>query len=305
MAYTDNEISFYNIPQCVGNIHEIFEDRLLAQYTVSFGGAKLPSIDAPNFASLECDDCKDALEHDKLLEIKERGIFNCAVVVDPARYNLTRTSLSTFVSTKFCEIMSVVIFQGDPNAVNITYIDGIDKSTYPREFDAVAGVPYEERYEINTNNIDSLGTMLPSLPYYFHDKFWYNGTFYDGAGSALVIAFDKEDNALGSIAIAVITAVVYAQRNGITRDTYALMPLMHLLGGSLSFMLRDVVSYAGNYDDIINEALALSDGKVDRGWNSVMPNSNPAASVPLFYCDYSGSCGDQCVWSEEHYVFFC
>jgi len=117
--------------------------------------------------------------------------------------------------------------------------------------------------------------------------------------------FDKEDRALDAIAIAVITAVVYAQREGITRATYDKMPLIHLLGDSLTFMLRDVVSYAGNYDDIINEALAISDGAVDRGWNSVILSSAPAAQVPIFYCDFTGSCGDQCVWSEEFVIFFC
>jgi hypothetical protein len=201
--------------------------------------------------------------------------------------------------------MSVAIFQGDPNAVNITYIDKMDKSVFPQEFDAVAGVVYEERYEFNVNNTDSLGKMLPSLPYYFHDGYLYNGTLYDGIGSGLLITVNKEDQALATIAIAVITAVVYAQRQGITRATQDKMPLMHLLGDSLTFMLRDVVSYAGNYDDIINEALALSDGTRDRGWNTVMSSSAPAAPVPLFYCDFSASCGDQCVWSEENFVFFC
>lgn len=301
MKSTGSEISFDNVPLCVGNIREIVS----AQYTVSFGpNVKLPLIDAPNFASLECDDCKENLDHSRPKQIKERGVFNCAVVMDPL-YNLTMTSLPTLVSTKFCEIMSVAIFQGDTDAVNITYIDKIDKSAFPREFDAVAGVVYEERYEFNNNNIDFLGTMLPSITYYFHDKFLYDGTLYDGTGGGLLIAFDKEDRALDAIAIAVITAVVYAQRQGITRATYDEMPLIHLLGDSLTFMLRDVVSYAGNYDDIINEALALSDGAVDRGWNSVISNSGPAAQVPVFYCDFSGSCGDQCVWSEELYIFFC
>lgn len=302
MNSTDSEISFYNVPLCVGNIREMFP---MVQYVVSFGqNAKLTSVDAPNFASLECDDCKEVLEHSRPKQIKERGVFNCAVFMDP-RYNLTMTSLPTLVSTKFCEILSVAIFQGDTDAVNITYIDSMDKSAFPREFDAIAGVDYEEKYALNFDIMDFLGKMLPSLPYYYHDKFLYNGTLYDGMGSALAIVFDKEDRALDAIAIAVITAVVYAQRQGITRATYDKMPLIHLLGDSLTFMLRDVVSYAGNYDDIINEALALSDGAVDRGWNSVISSSAPAAQVPIFYCDFTGSCGDQCVWSKEFTIFFC
>ena len=303
----NNEISFYNVPRCVGNTREMFEASL-TQLSVSFGpnmNIKLPSLQGPNFASLECDDCKDAFEHNRLKQIKERGMFNCAVVMDP-RYNITTTSLPTLVSTKFCEMMSVAIFQGDLDATNITYIDGIDMSVFPREFDAVAGLVYEDRFFSETDfNIDNMGKMIPSVPYYYLDGYWYEGTLYNGSGPGLNFAFYKDDHELAAIAIAIITAVVYAQRQGITRDRSDKMPLIHLLGDSLTFMLRDVVGYAGNYDDIINEALAKSDGTMDRGWNTVIPNSVDVAPVLLFYCDYTASCGDQCTFSEEFGVFFC
>ena len=99
--------------------------------------------------------------------------------------------------------------------------------------------------------------------------------------------------------------MVYAQRQGITRDRSDKMPLIHLLGDSLTFMLRDVVGYAGNYDEIINDALAESDGTLDRGWNQVIPSYVPVPPALLFYCDYSASCGDQCVYSEEFAIFLC
>ena len=41
--------------------------------------------------------------------------------------------------------------------------------------------------------------------------------------------------------------------------------------------------YAGNYDDIINEAVVASVGATDKGWNMVIPNSNYAPKVPSFY----------------------
>ena len=78
------------------------------------------------------------------------------------------TSLPTLVSTKFCEMMSVAIFQGDLDATNITYIDGIDMSAFPREFDAVAGLVYEDRFFSETDfNINNMGKMIPSVPYYY------------------------------------------------------------------------------------------------------------------------------------------
>ena len=41
--------------------------------------------------------------------------------------------------------------------------------------------------------------------------------------------------------------------------------------------------YAGNYDDIINEAVVASVGATDKGWNMVIPNSNYAPTrFPVF-----------------------
>ena len=290
---TTDEISFYNAPLCVGNNNEAFQAHL-GNVVLSFGSeAYLPSIDAPNFGSLACDDCKDVLKDGRLKVINDRGMLNCAVYLDPV-HNLTRSSLATLVNVKFCEIMAVVIFQGQPDAVNITYIDEMDYSSFPQEYDIVAGAAWEERVGFDTSN---LGTMSMSLPYFTHDKYLYNGTVYDGVGTSISFAVNNSDESLMDVAIAVITATAYAQRNGISRSTYFDMPLMYLLGDSLTFMLRDAIVYAGNYDDIINEALALSDNTTDIGWNTVIPNYGIAPKTPVFYCDYVASC-PPCQWTE-------
>ncbi len=258
---------------------------------------KLPSIDAPNFGSLECDDCKDVLKYGRLKQIKERGHLRCAVYLDPIR-NLTMTSQPTLVNMKFCEMMAVAIFQGDPNAVKIIYVDKLEYSDIPQEFDVVAGVTTEVRFD--SEETPNLGTILPTMPYYFHDQYRYNGTMYDGTGDSMVIVTNNADVSLKNIANAIIVAAVYSQRQGITSLNSNEMPLIHLFGDSLTFMLRDVVSYAGNYDDIINKALALSDGAVDRGWNSVISNFAQSSKVPVYYCDYTDSC-PPCEWVPEGY----
>jgi len=136
----EDDISFFNVPYCVGNQMESFQSHLgsIALSTYGFGNAYLPTIDAPNFGSLECDDCKDVLKDGRLRQIKERGSINCAVFLDRAR-NLTMTSLLTLVNVQYCKIISVAIFQGKSNAVNITYIDEMDYSTFPQEYDIIAG----------------------------------------------------------------------------------------------------------------------------------------------------------------------
>lgn len=159
------------------------------------------------------------------------------------------TSLPTLVNMKFCEMMAVAIFQGDPNAVKIIYIDKLEYSAIPPQFDVVAGVTKEPRFDSKETLI--LGKTLSTLPYYSHDQYRYNGTMYNGAGDSMVIVTDVS---LKNIANAIIAAAVYSQRQGITSINSNEMPLIHLFGDSLTFMLRDVVSYGGNYDDIISEA---------------------------------------------------
>jgi len=227
-------------------------------------------------------------------------MLNCAVYVDPM-YNLTRTSLATLVNVKFCEILSVAIFQGKPDAVNITYIDELDYSSFPQEYDIIAGGSWEARVGFDTTN---LGTMSMSYPYYTHDKYFYSGTMYSGVGRTLSFTADNEDRTLLLIANAVVIAAVNAQRNGITKATYFDMPLMHLWGDSLTFMFRDMIMHAGNYDDIINEALALSDGGMGKGWNTVFHNYGAAAEVSLFWCDYVGNC-PPCQWVEVNGGYVC
>ena len=147
----------------------------------------------------------------------------------------------------------------------------MDYSTFPQEVDIIAGVSWETRVGYNTDN---LGTMRITFPYHTHDKhIQYNGTTYDGIGEAKGLAVDIAEEGLYAIAQSAFTATVYAQRNGISRSEYYDMPLMYLLGDSLTFMLRDVIQYAGNYDDIYNEAFVSSDGDTEIGWNIVIPVS--------------------------------
>jgi len=297
---TTDEISFYNAPLCVGNNNEAFQAHL-GNVVLSFGSeAYLPSIDAPNFGSLACDDCKDVLKDGRLKVINDRGMLNCAVYLDPI-HNLTRSSLATLVNVKFCEMMAVAIFQGQPDAVNITYIDEMDYSSFPQEYDIVAGAAWEERVGFNTSN---LGERGESFPYFIHDKYLYNGTVYGGTGEGLSFALDNEDKTLMNVASSVIFASVYAQRNGISRSNYFEMPQMHLLGDSLTFMLRDAIAYAGNYDDILNEALASSDNATGIGWNMVIPNYDIAPKEPVLYCDYVANC-PPCDWIEIDGGYIC
>ena len=293
-----SDVSFYNATMCVGNSIETFQ-RSLGDTVLSWG-SYLPAIDAPNFGSLECDDCANVLEWGKLRTISDRGHLNCAVYLDPA-YNLTHTSLATLVNVKFCELLAVAIFQGNAEAINITYISEMDYSAFPREFDVVAGAAFESKVGWDVTNA---GSMAFGMPYFVHDKYRHDGTVYDGIGLGTQHAFDNEDVPLIFLSLAIVVATVYAQRQGITRATSSNMPQIHLFGEGLTFMLQDAVAYGGNYDEILSEALASSDNATAVGWNTVIPNYFVSPKSPVLYCDYTGNC-PPCTWVEVDGNYIC
>lgn len=216
-------------------------------------------------------------------------------------YNLTLSSLATLVNVKFCELLAVAIFQGKADAVNVTYIDEMHYSVFPQEFDVVAGAGFESKVGWDVKNA---GSMSFSWPYFVHDKYQYGGSVYDGVGLFISFAIDNDNSSLIFVATAVIIATMYAQRQGITRESSFDMPLIHTFGDGLTFMLRDVISYGGNYDDILSEALSSSDGTAVRGWNVVIPNYFLAAKTPVSYCDYTGNC-PPCEWLLFDGTYIC
>ncbi len=288
-----DSLSFYNSPICVGNSVQVFQ-RSLGETVISFG-TYLSAIDAPTLGSFECSDCEDVLDSGKLKAIRDRGQLNCAVYLDPA-HNLTRSSLATLVNEKFCQLLGVVIFQGDHNATNITYIDQLDYTDFPSEFDVVAGAGWEGKTS-NSWDPTNVGSMGLTYPYFIHDKYRHDGKIYDGLGFHLSFAIDNEDHDLNLLATTVIIATIYAQRQEITKVTHSDMPLIYLFGDSLTFMMRDLIAYGGNYDEILQEALENSDGTTEIGWNTVIPSYNVAAKTPVLYCDFTGNC-PPCMWID-------
>lgn len=286
-------VSVYRSPLCVGNNVETFQ-RSLGPVVIGFG-THIASIDAPTLGSLECSDCEDALKTGKLKVIRERGQLNCAVYLDPL-HNLTRSSLATLVNEKFCNLMGVAIFHGDPGATNITYIESMDYSDFPSEFDVVAGASWEGKTG-NGWDMSNAGSVVMSFPYFIHDKYRHDGKIYGGVGSYLSLAIDINDHHLNLLATTVVIATIYAQREGITKFTYTDMPLIHLFGNSLTFMMRDTIAHGGNYDEILNEAFANSDQTTEIGWNTVIAGYGVAAQTPVLYCDLTGNC-PPCEWWE-------
>jgi len=297
-----DELSFYNAPICVGNYYEMFQ-RSLGEKVVGYG-TYIPIVHTLSFGSLECDACSNALEYGALKRIHDRGHLICGVFTGAAP-NLTTRSLPVLISKKICEIIAVAVFRGDSGSVNITYVDELDYFGFPDEFDVITGGNKEDA--INWNPANAGKTVLFSRPYYYFDKYVHKGAEYDGLGKSLspLTNSNEATDVLSTFVSTLIAGLVYAQREGITRNTSAQMPRIEIYGDDLTFMFDGIIAFAGSYDDVINEALALSDGAVGIGWNWVIPDKVAPSNNAVYHCDFTGNCPRPCMPYVIDGVEFC
>jgi len=295
-------ISFLDPVRCVGNYAEIF-GRSLSTKILGFKGFA-NAIDAPNFGSLRCKDCENVLLSSPTLEeIVDSEILRCGIYMDQER-NYTSTSLPVLVAETYCSAVAATIFQGDPGAVNITHFTEIDPSFFPDEFDVVAGVSFADlvtdgkHFELDP---EEPRPWRRATTYFIEDKYYLDGVEYVGIGGGLSMVTrsgSDEDDSLARLIEMVFVATVHAQRIGIDRSTSHVMPLIEIFGNGLTFMLKDVVAFAGNYDEVLADALGASDGRIGKGWNGVLQNYAVTARAPVLRCSLYGNCPPE-AWGRE------
>ncbi|EJK50383.1 hypothetical protein THAOC_30656 [Thalassiosira oceanica] len=306
-------ISFLDPVHCVGNHAEIFGRSISTKIFRTEGFAK--AIDAPNLGSLQCRDCENVLlSSPTLREIVDRGGLRCGIYMDQER-NYTKMSLPVLMAETYCTAVAATIFQGDPGAVNITHFTEIDFSVFPDDFDVVAGV---------TSNLVDLKMDGPpnfaydpeepspwrsAAVYFFEDKYYLDGVEYNGIGKGHFMATRSsidEDDGLARLTEMVFVATVHAQRIGIGRSAYQMMPLIELFGDAVTFMLKDVVALVGNYDEVLAESLRASDGQIEKGWNGVVQNFALTTRAPMLRCSLYGNCPPEVlgreVWTGDLHV---
>ena len=301
-------ISFLDPVRCVGNYAEIFgrslSTKILGSSSDDFYAQ---TIDAPNLGSLRCKDCENVLlSSPSVKEIVDRGGLRCGIYMDQER-NYTKTSLPVLMAETYCTAVAVAIFQGDRDAVNITHFTEIDYSVFPDEFDVVAGVEavfIREHGRLDHQDFEydpeEPSPWSMASGYFLEDKYHLDGVEYNGVGKGRALAIRKtdEDDGLAYLIGMVFVATVHAQRIGIDRSTSYEMPLFELLGNGLTFMLKDVIAFAGNYDEVLADALRASDGQIGRGWNSIIKKYEVTFGVPTVWCSLSGSCPHE-VWGKN------
>ena len=88
-------------------------------------------------------------------------------------------------------------------------------------------------------------------------------------GKDISLVTRSDDVMFSSFVNAVVTAAIVAVEDGIAKSNSEEMPLIGLFGSELKWMLRDIIHYVGNYDEIYYESHDVKDD-ANRGYNQVM-----------------------------------
>mmetsp|Transcript_29328 Transcript_29328/g.61828 ORF Transcript_29328/g.61828 Transcript_29328/m.61828 type:complete len:804 (+) Transcript_29328:229-2640(+) len=270
-------ISFMNAPICVGNYGDIVNKYFDGEVN------KVGLISAPAFGNLECSMCNNAnaLKQGTLEMIVSRKKLNCGVV---AQYLNAENNMSSEYSEGlsrmneiFCHAVAAAIFQDDESAVNISYLGAFNNSLFLADtYDVIAG-----GWRNLSDWSPELSDMVFSIPYYY-------AGMGDGDDRIISFATQKGDPLFSSFVNAVVTATIYAVRNGITGEINSVrMPLIDTFGNDLQWMLRDVIASSGNYDEIFYQSYGID---VDRGFNRVIVGGSRPQALGVYICTMSGVC---------------
>jgi hypothetical protein len=111
----------------------------------------------------------------------------------------------------------------------------------------------------------------------------YNGTYEKGDGTyskdPLALVTRQDDPQWSAFVYWIVSAIFYAEEEGITTSTYTQMPVVNLFGTLYSSMLRDAIGAVGSYAEIYDRHVEL---EVNRsGLNLLNENPLKAQHYPL------------------------
>jgi len=246
-------ISFESAPMCVGNYNQLFMkyfSKTLHGMGDDFTTGLIYSLP---IVPLDCPSCKNALKTGTLKRIKSRGWLNCAAIYYPENEVLSSLSL---MNELYCRAVAAAIFNGDfgENVVNITRLSSVNDSLTELNhgsFDIITGL---NGYGTCWSFEDFAYKLKFSTPYYLVPN---EENINKVCGSVTIVSYydqDDKDIVFSSFVNAVVTATIHAAREDITKDNIIQMPIIGLFGDELQFMLKDVVSSIGNYDEIYDKS---------------------------------------------------
>lgn len=188
-------------------------------------------------------DGQSPLPGQTLERVISRGHLVCGVIPRAgfADYNSTTGTWSGF-DIEFCKALNAAAHIGVTDTVTYVNVSRDESIAYAflqnKTVDVIAG-------DTVTLEKDLLKNITFSAPY-----------FYDSEGGARAIASRPDDSQWSDFVYWILMATIYAEDEGITRESARNMPAVFLFGESLKPMFFDVISAVGSYREIYGRTLA-------------------------------------------------
>jgi hypothetical protein len=180
-----------------------------------------------------------------IAEIQERGFVKCGVILTQGfvTYDEITDTVSGF-DAEYCRALSASLFIGDSEKVEFVMLEDNDAflALSDAEIDVLTGQEVtlmNEFFESTTGH-----SFAFTEPYFWTDDF-----------RSRALATRRDDDRWSSFVYWTLTAIVYAEENGIDSSSAIAMPPVSFFGGSLLQCFRDCIAAVGNYGEIYNRTI--------------------------------------------------
>ncbi|CAB9524429.1 extracellular solute-binding protein [Seminavis robusta] len=208
---------------------------------------------------------------DDVQSIVERGSVRCGISANAERAGFASKVNSTVSSVAYegfeidlCQSLSTSLFQGQPNKIQFVEVEKPEHGfalLASGAIDVLAGVTSSLQNRVKEPST-GLGYSF-SVPY-----------FYDSVhNSNLCMATNQDAHDWSVWVYWIVTALIFAEEQGIGQETSNMMPEVLLFGNQYKRMFRDAILEVGNYGDLFDRNLkAINIPRT--GQNMLNQNSN-------------------------------
>ncbi|CAB9520387.1 extracellular solute-binding protein [Seminavis robusta] len=143
------------------------------------------------------------------------------------------------------------------------------------QIDILAGAPWNIETEVRE--------LTTGVGFSFSQPYFYITTVVDIVGSNMLsnrcLATRQSDHEWATVVKWIVEAIIFAEENGITKETSNKMPAVSLYGIELSRIFRDAVNDVGDYADIWNRTVPETIPR--QGRNLLFDGANPSPLIPI------------------------
>jgi len=181
--------------------------------------------------------------------------------------NNTLASTYRGMEVDFCHAVAASLFQGDMMAVEFieveTRSDGFALLSNG-SFDILAGATWNLENDVREPTTGH--GFAFSQPYFYG---------YSSEEDNLCLATTEDDHDWAAFVYWILSATIYADEQGISRETSNTMPTVQVFGPALLRMFRDAILEVGSYAEIYDRNLQALIPRHGRNKLNLFPNTGP------------------------------